>query len=648
MKNRTLYLLFFLIVSVGFSQNLDSLYQVARATKDDSIKLRMFNKIGFGYIFNNTKKAQHILEEGIQLAKKNNFKFSLTELTNTYGIYMDVAGKSDSANYYFEEAYRLSQEYGFKGLEAKCINNLGMFNWNKGHYQEALDFFFQSLKMNELNHDEAGTGNCLNNIGLIYQEMNLNQKALEYHRRALKVREKYNLEQDQIASLNNIGINLKDLNRIDEAISTFKKALELAQRKNNQIEYFRLLDNLANAYHVNGELELALQNYLKALDRPEGFEGDEKGMFSLLNNIAALYNETNAPKLALNYANKGFDLLKKFPEKELVGSELYLTSAESYYMLRDFKNARLHKQQFIVLKDSVFSKQNAESIADLEVKYETEKKERELFIQRAELAEQKLTIQKKNFQLYGLLAFAFILALLGYLFYNQQKLKNKQLRKENELKDALIKIETQNRLQEQRLRISRDLHDNIGAQLTFIISSIDNLKYGFDLKDEKLTTKLDMISQFTSATIYELRDTIWAMNKPEIQLEDLQLRISNFIEKADAASHGVSFEFNNHTATIEKRKFSSVEGMNIYRIIQESINNALKYAEAKRITVHFTSENDHFIFKIADDGKGFNLKTSPTGNGINNMKKRAYDLGATIDLYSSDQGTEIILKMKNG
>lgn len=75
----------------------------------------------------------------------------------------------------------------------------------------------------------------------------------------------------------------------------------------------------------------------------------------------------------------------------------------------------------------------------------------------------------------------FIIKLIGFLVYNQQKLKNRQLHKENELRDALIQIETQNRLQEQRLRISRDLRDNIGAQLTFIISSIDNLKYGFNL-----------------------------------------------------------------------------------------------------------------------------------------------------------------------
>ena len=91
-------------------------------------------------------------------------------------------------------------------------------------------------------------------------------------------------------------------------------------------------------------------------------------------------------------------------------------------------------------------------------------------------------------------------------------------------------IELQNKLHEQRLAISRDLHDNIGAQLTFIISSVDSLKYAFADGNPKLEDKLNNISSFTKETIYELRDTIWAMNKEEITIEDLKTRISNFIE----------------------------------------------------------------------------------------------------------------------
>src|SRR5690606_7568364 len=135
-----------------------------------------------------------------------------------------------------------------------------------------------------------------------------------------------------------------------------------------------------------------------------------------------------------------------------------------------------------------------------------------------------------------------------------------------------------NSLQEQRLTISRDLHDNIGAQLTFIISSIENLQYGFKITNEKLTNKLTNISSFTKETIYELRDTIWAMNKDKISLEDLQIRTTNFIEKAAIASEGMELKFDVDPELNKDTTFTSVQGMNIYRIIQEAINNALKYA----------------------------------------------------------------------
>ena len=281
----------------------------------------------------------------------------------------------------------------------------------------------------------------------------------------------------------------------------------------------------------------------------------------------------------------------------------------------------------------------------MEIEYQTEKKEKEILSQRADLAEKELSLNKKNSYILGLSALAVVLSLLGFLFYNQQKLKNRQLQKESELKDALLKIETQNRLQEQRLRISRDLHDNIGAQLTFIISSLDNLKYGFQLP-EKLNDKLKSISEFTTTTIYELRDTIWAMNKNEITFEDLQSRISNFIDKANSSADQIQFNFNSDTSLSYELTFTSVEGMNIYRIIQEAINNALKYANANTIEVQFKKEDNQLFVTISDNGKGFDLSTVEDGNGLSNMKKRAYDINADIYIDSKlDKGTTVQLKL---
>lgn len=646
MKKHLLICLGILLSFNAYSQNLDSLLTVARHTKNDSVKIRMFNKLAFSYVFNDTKKALEVIKEGKQYAREANFNFGLTELVNTHGIYMDITGQSDSAAFYFEKALKMSQDYGFKNIESMCINNLGMFNWNRGNYDKALDYFFQSLKMDEASKNERSTSSSLNNIGLIYQEMNLSEKALQYHRKALEVREKYNQENEQIASLNNIGINLKDLGRIDEAIATYKRGLELAERLNNRIDYYKILDNLANAYNSKGEINLALETYLKALKKKENYDGDERGMLSTYNNIATLYNEKNLPKVAKRYVTEGFNLVKKYPEIELISADLYLTDAESNYMLGNFSEARKQKAIYIKLKDSIFSEKNAQKIADLEVRYETEKKEKEILIQRAEIAEQDLIIQKRDYQLLGLAAIALILGLIGYLFFNQQRLKNQQLQKENELKDALLKIETQNKLQEQRLRISRDLHDNIGAQLTFIISSIDNLKYGFDIKDEKLNTKLDAISNFTSGTIYELRDTIWAMNKDKITFEDLEIRISNFIDKANLASRNIKFHFAVNETVNKDMSFSSVEGMNIYRIIQEAINNALKYADATKIDVNIYERNNNLVIQIKDNGNGFDKNTVKLGNGINNMKKRANEIKGQLDLHSIiDEGTTVTLQM---
>ena len=645
-KHSLFFLLSVFFANFSYSQNLDSLLTVARGTKDDSTKIRMFNKIAFSYIFNDTDKAIQVIKEGKELANIAEFNFGLTELTNTHGIFMDVTGKSDSANYYFSRALKLSRDHNFKSIEVMCINNLGMFHWNRSEFDDALRYFFDALKLGDAKGKERESHIYLNNIGLIYQEMNLSEKALEYHKKALEIREKHNLETHQVASYNNIGINLKDLGRVDEAIDTYKKGIIVAKRSNNLMDYYKLLDNLANAYNEKGDLDLALQSYLKALDRPEGFEADEKGIVITYANMVSLYNQLNNPKTALTYSNKGFELIKKFPQIEAISADLNLHTAESNYMLGNFKKARGFTRKFVALKDSIFSEKNAQAVADLEIKYETEKKEREILVQRAELAEQKLTIQQKNYQVYGLLGLALILGLIGYLFYNQQKLKNKQLQKENELKDALIKIETQNRLQEQRLRISRDLHDNIGAQLTFIISSIDNLKYGFDIKDEKLTSKLNKISEFTSETIYELRDTIWAMNKNEISFEDLQSRISNYIDKADVYDDNIKFSFDVDTSVNHQKTLSSIEGMNIHRIIQEAIHNSLKHASATEIKVSIEQLKSQLKICISDNGKGFQLDSVEKGSGLTNMNKRAKHIGGELAILSErNEGTQVILKV---
>ena len=349
--------------------------------------------------------------------------------------------------------------------------------------------------------------------------------------------------------------------------------------------------------------------------------------FSLICDVFIL-NSFNIKK-AEKIANKN----SYFPLKKYATEYIY----KSYEQSKDFKNAFKYYKLYSQLKDSVLNKTTNSKIAELKIKFETNEKEKEI-------TEQKLIIKNRNLYTTLLAATLIILIILSLGYYHRYQFKKKQLQKEIALKDALSKIKIQNRLQEQRLRISRDLHDNIGSQLTFIISSIDNLKYISKDINNNFKSKLTSISSFTGDTIHQLRDTIWAMNKSEISVEDLHARILSFTEKAKIAVTNTNFKVE---YDIDKNgNFSSLMGMNIFRVLQEAINNAIKYAEAKNITIKLLKVDTNFTATIIDDGIGFKKDEINFGNGLSNMKKRMNTVNGSLKIDSEKKkGTKITLKV---
>ncbi|MBK9223842.1 MAG: ATP-binding protein [Flavobacterium sp.] len=135
-----------------------------------------------------------------------------------------------------------------------------------------------------------------------------------------------------------------------------------------------------------------------------------------------------------------------------------------------------------------------------------------------------------------------------------------------------------------------------------------------------MDTKLQGISAFARSTILELRDTIWAMNNNEIHFEDLRARILDFIEKAKIAKEDIDFKFTIEDS-LHQEKLSSITGMNIYRTIQEAVNNAIKYADASLITIEVKTIEDKITIYIQDNGKGFEEDKVEKGNGLLNMQR---------------------------
>jgi signal transduction histidine kinase len=586
---------------------------------------------------NDPQKAVLILERALEISEENEDRFHIAKSKNNLGIVNRDLGDFEKALQLSTDALSTTDSL----LMASAYNNIGVVNRNLAKYDEALKNYLNALDIYLAKDMKSEMATTFNSIGLVYSYNGINSKAIEYHLKAKAIFESLDNQKGISEVYNNIAIIYANDGDLEKALDYFKYSLAIEKALDDKKGMAESVNNVGAVYYYLNEVDSALVYFRKSLAIEKAI-GDMAGISASYNNLASVMIEVGRLNGTKTYIDSAMYFAKN--SKVAVDIESALDNYSKYYEAKkDTKTALNYFKELVVFRDSLLNIKTNEKIAELEIEYQTEKKEKEILSQRADIAEQNLALNQKNTQLLGLGVLAVILSLLGYLFYSQQRLKNRQLQKENELKDALIKIETQNRLQEQRLRISRDLHDNIGAQLTFIISSLDNLKYGFQLP-EKLSNKLKSISEFTSTTIYELRDTIWAMNKNEISLEDLQSRISNFIDKANLASDRIKFDFKSNTSDDRNFTLTSVQGMNVYRIVQEAINNALKYANAKSITVDFNHGKNQLKITVIDDGKGFVLEDAQLGNGIHNMKKRAQEINGEVEIISNkNEGTSVQL-----
>jgi signal transduction histidine kinase len=593
----------------------------------------------------------------------------------------------DSANYYFQQAekmikteadeaefiffksvratdfgptgsavfYGLIAEEKFKALNdsAKLIfvyNNLAKSYQKQGLYEKAVSALFEGLKLAEPRNDDAWLGYLYQNISLNYHDFEDFANGVKYGKMAFE--KLSNLAKPDIYSavlaLNAVAISFDDWNKPDSALYYHFKVFD----------YKDQIDTLSIGFTYNniGNTLLKQKKFKEAKNWIERAIVIARANYRGENDIPYYYeNATNYTNLAAVFYELG-----EFRQAETAfdSAHFYVTKSNSIEKLRDYNyhqylfnkkrgnlSQALHfQEEYFQIRDSVFNDSRAKTLAELETKYQTEKKEKELAESKAKILEVKNSEKIKTYWLLLTALLALFTLAFSYLIFRQQKLKLAQQKQEFQLKEEISRIETQNQLQEQRLSISRDLHDNIGSQLTFIISSVNNLKFRYQTENQPLLDQLNKIGDFATETITELRDTIWAMNAGIIKFDDLRARIFNFLEKASEAGNKLktSFEIEEPLKEIE---LTATAGINIYRTIQEAVNNAVKHSGADKISISVKSvRNDSIKISVFDNGKGFNRDEVKNGNGLYNMAKRMEEIGAKFSLETENsKGTKICL-----
>ncbi|HVZ96152.1 MAG TPA: ATP-binding protein, partial [Chitinophagaceae bacterium] len=191
----------------------------------------------------------------------------------------------------------------------------------------------------------------------------------------------------------------------------------------------------------------------------------------------------------------------------------------------------------------------------------------------------------------------------------------------------------------------RDLHDNIGAQLSFISSNIDwIIDKNKELNQEEELQQMKAINSTAKNVMIHLRETIWALHKDEITLQEFFDKLKVYIQNMLYLQPGLEFS---PQERIEKNiVLTPTEMLNLFRICQEAVNNILKHANSTVLKLVIESGEDYFLIRIEDNGIGFNAMAIPDEHyGLKNMKHRAQEANAKLSIDTMEaKGTAIQIK----
>ena len=520
-----------------------------------------------------------------------------------------------------------AKEISYKTGEAKSLANLGLAQYLKGRSEESTSNYLTAIKIYEELDDYRELAYLYGSFGYQMKRRDL-KNAMQYMQKGIEIAEQHNFRELLTTNYDNYGVLHEMNNDLDSAYYYYKQALDFKYEANDSVGIPYSLNNIAGIYAMKGNYNEAL-GYLKESDK---YRAKEKGDFGRAENLSLygdIYRSMGDINSATDYYNRCLQLSHRLNYTYLVQysyeqlAQLYESSGNNELALENYK-------KFYAYKDSIMSAETEVRITDLQLDYETEKKDREI-------SEGKLQIEEKTNQLLLSAALILLLIMASVWIYKNQKTKRKRMRRELELNNQLKQAELEKTLADEKVRVSRELHDNIGSQLTFMISSLDNLTY---TGPKGITTdKLNNLSTYGRNTLKELRNTIWAMNHEDADISEFILKLNDLKHQINENVKDLNLKIINEINKSINLRASQL--LDLQRIIQEALQNVIKYANAKNVEIKFAETESGFSMNIKDDGRGFNAANTESGNGLNNMKYRCENVGGIFNIKSSAEGTEI-------
>lgn len=633
------------------SQNsvIDSLENLLKTAKEDTVKAKLLDDLGWEYNSVDVKKAERCGKELLELSKKIKYiKGEGTAYANL-GAVCYLQNKYPEAIQYFQQAADIRKSINDRPGTGGALNNIAMTYQQQSNYSTAVSFYIEALKIFEELKDEKRMAQTNNNIGSLYQELKNFPTSIKYTLKGLSGWQKLNHKAGISGSYVNIGNAYQALNNYSEARVYYEKALE-AQKDltNNNYSMARIYHNMGTNYIKLKDFEKAAQ-YLKLEIPLKEQSGDKEGISSAHHSLGQLYYLTKKYDLAVEAYLKTEKLAREIGNKDNL-RWAYAGLKEAYWAKGKLDLALKYSTYYDQVKDSILNESSSRQIAEMQTKYETEKKEKENNELKRKTEVQQLQIKneaekRKNQMIIGLSAVAFLAASSLFL-YNRRKLKQKaiyaaELAEEQKLRFKSV-IEAE---EKERSRIAQELHDGLGQMLSTARLNVAGLEDSIIPEDKEW---LDKSLKIIDDACIEVRHISHNMMPSALIRLGLIPAIHELVNNINSSKQ-FKIDFNTNV----KESLGSSLDITIYRIVQEVLNNMIKHSKADKINVGINKNDADLTINMKDNGIGFDtdkLKDSK-GIGWKNIFSRVNMMDGTIKVESEPQkGTKVYinLKLKNG
>jgi len=635
-------LLFFIpfFIPLAWAQSREELILQLENSSSDSVKMNILDELCWTLAASDKNAAQAYGYEYLSLSQKLKDEPQRAQALNNLGAIYLRYGQYDSALILFKECEEIRMRHDLQQALASVRSKMGVAYMEQGKYLLSLQKHLQAHETFEALGDPGTIGLSLNNLGILYEKLNKPHDALRCYEKALNTAQGTGNKYAIYTALGNLGVYYEKQNEHERALDYYHQARITMLENKDYSNAATAMNNIGLVYRKMQKFEPAIESYLQALK--EAYEINDQHLIALsASNLGALYVMQKKWNQALRYLEEALPIAEKIGVRT-VRRNCYTALASVYENTGRLKEAITYLHKYEIVKDSLFNEENMRIIEEMQTRFETEQKEKEITLKNIQIQSQE---DRNQIQLLTFIFLAVSGSLGGFLVYNQNRVRTKirmeaeRSKLQKEQFNAVILAE-----EKERKRVAQDLHDGLGQLLSAARLNVSVLEDIVSDKKSDDHNSLKISLELLDEACSEVRNISHNLMPGALIRLGFVAALQDLVRKVNA---GDKMQIQLEMSSPDFKPDETL-GISLYRICQEVIANTLRHAEAQNLLIQINILNNQIHMTLQDDGKGIEANTikQSTGLGWHNIYSRVSLLnGNCVVSKGSIKGTRTEIRI---